>query len=147
MPVTPISNAAATGANANDSTPSLPVQTLGQNDFLKLLATQMTSQDPLNPQSDTNFIAQMAQFTTLEQTKDLSAQMGQLASDQQLSQAAALLGRSVTLQPDTGAAVQGVVSAVHLESGIPQLEVGGALYSLGQVISIQPAPSTVTPTP
>ena len=49
----------------------LPVQTLNQNDFLKLVLAQLTNQDPLNPQKDTEFIAQMTQFSALEQAKSM----------------------------------------------------------------------------
>lgn len=137
--------AAATANDTSTSTStSLPIQTLSQSDFLKLLATQMTSQDPLNPQTDTAFISQMAQFSALQGTQELNSRVTQLESDQQLSQAAAMIGRSVTLQPATGPTVQGVVSAVQLGSGVPQLQVNGALYSLSQLISIQPAPSGTT---
>lgn len=45
--------------------------TLGKDDFLRLLVTQMQNQDPLNPTEDTEFIAQMAQFTSLEQMQNL----------------------------------------------------------------------------
>jgi flagellar hook assembly protein FlgD len=46
-----------------------PNRTLGQDDFFKLIAAQFSYQDPLNPQKDTDFIAQMAQFNTLDQTR------------------------------------------------------------------------------
>ena len=143
--ITPVSNSTLAGAAAAAGA-RLPVQTLGQDDFLKLLVAQMTSQDPLNPQTDGDFIAQMAQFSALEQAKDLSAQMGKLEADQQLLQAAALLGRTVTLQTGSSTPAQGVVTSVHIEAGIPKLEVGGALYDLSQVISIEPAPA-LPPTP
>ena len=52
--------------------------TLGQDDFLQLLVKQMTAQDPMNPQGDTEFIAQMAQFSSLEQTKSMSSDIAML---------------------------------------------------------------------
>ena len=45
---------------------------LGADDFMKLLTTQLTSQDPMNPMKDTEFISQMANFTSLEQMRTLS---------------------------------------------------------------------------
>ena len=53
---------------------------MGQTEFLSLLVTQMRNQDPLKPVSDTEFIAQMAQFTSLEQTKEMGADLQQPAS-------------------------------------------------------------------
>src|SRR5690349_5974736 len=93
-------NAASPTAPATDPTDRVPIQTLGQNDFLKLLATQLSTQDPMNPMSDTSFIAQMAQFSALEQSKAMQSDLAQLNSDQQLSQTSALLGKTVTVQVD-----------------------------------------------
>src|SRR6266446_3811487 len=88
----------STASSADLSGIALPAQTLGQDDFLKLLVKQLTSQDPLNPQSDTQFIAQMAQFSALEQAKSMESDMAQMRGDQQLLQANELLGRNVVLQ-------------------------------------------------
>ena len=57
---------------------------LGQEDFLKLLAIQFQSQDPMKPMEDTAFIAQMAQFTALDQSKSLLAEMTQLGASQDI---------------------------------------------------------------
>ena len=116
----------------------VPMQTLGQNDFLKLLVTQMTSQDPLNPQKDTEFIAQMAQFSALEQSKTMQGDLAQLRAQQQFSQASSLLGQTVALQADQDTLTGGVVSAVQIEAGTPKLIVDGQSYDLSQVLSITP---------
>ena len=65
------------------STPPVPLgrvpsKTMGQTEFLSLLVTQMRNQDPLKPVSDTEFIAQMAQFTSLEQTKEMGSDVQEL---------------------------------------------------------------------
>ena len=139
MPVSPINPS----SNASPATDRIPIQTLGQNDFLKLLVTQMTSQDPMNPQKDTEFIAQMAQFSALEQSKTMQADMAQLRAQQQILQATALLGQTVELQVNTGTAISGVVSAVQIDAGTPSLVVGGTSYDLSQLVKIKP--TLVTP--
>ena len=60
-----------TSTQSNTSTQRKTGSTLGKDDFLRLLVTQMQNQDPLNPTEDTEFIAQMAQFTSLEQMQNL----------------------------------------------------------------------------
>jgi flagellar basal-body rod modification protein FlgD len=113
----------------------LPVQTLGQQDFLKLLIAQMTSQDPLNPKTDMEMIPQMVQFTALEQTKTMQADIATL-------QANSLLGRTVELQEDgLPTTVTGQVTAVQMKEGMPQLVVSGRTWDLKNVLSITPAPA------
>ncbi len=114
----------------------VPTQTLGQDDFLKLLVAQLTSQDPMNPQKDTDFIAQMAQFSALEQSKTLSSSVADLSARQEFSEAAALLGRTVDVSTTGNAVVRGAVTAVHVESGTPSLVVNGQSYKLSQVLSV-----------
>ncbi len=134
MPVNSINNV----TNAALVTDRIPIQTLGQNDFLKLLVTQMTSQDPLNPQKDTDFIAQMAQFSALEQSKTMQVDIAELRAQQQLLQANALLGQTVEVQVNEHTTATGVVSAVEILAGTPRIVVGGESYDLSQLRSITP---------
>jgi len=115
------------------------VQTLGQQDFLKLLATQMSTQDPLKPMEDTAFIGQMAQFSSLEQSKSMQQDIESL-------QAGTLLGQQVILQVDKDKTAQGVVEAVKLEAGTPKLIVGGKAYGMELLLSVaNPPPQTSVP--
>ena len=77
---------------------------LGQDSFLKLLTTQMQYQDPLNPQGNEEFIAQLAQFTSLEQLMGVNSSLGDLyAATTSMNNASMtqLLGRNVTAYSDT----------------------------------------------
>ena len=112
---------------------------LGQDDFLKLLVTKMGAQDPMNPQADTDFIAQMAQFSSLEQAKTMSTDMDTLKSQQQVLTANGLIGRNVAVTDDSNKQVaQGMVTAVSVDSGSPQVIINGTKYSLDSVSSISP---------
>lgn len=139
---TPAISATSSAGSTASPQDRIPVRTLGQNDFLKLLVTQMTSQDPLNPQKDTEFIAQMAQFSALEQSKTMQADIAGLRSQQQFLQANALLGQAVDLQVDKETTAQGIVSAVQLKAGTPTLVVGGQTFALSQVLSVARPPVT-----
>jgi len=120
----------------------VPTKTLGQEDFLKLLVAQMTNQDPLNPKSDLDSIAQMAQFSALEQNKAVQAELAALRNDQQVLNANALLGQTVGLQTDTGVVARGVVSAVQIEAGTPKIVVNGLPFELSRVTAITATPVT-----
>ncbi|HEV7927398.1 MAG TPA: flagellar hook capping FlgD N-terminal domain-containing protein [Verrucomicrobiae bacterium] len=111
-------------------------QSLTQANFLQLLVTQMSSQDPLNPESDTDFAAQLAQFSSLQESQDMQ-------SDLQNIQATGLIGQVVTVLPKTGgASVTGVVSSVQVAAGVPSIIVNNQPYGLNQisgVMSLAPA--------
>ena len=77
------------------STEQGPSQQLGKQDFLNLLMVQLRNQDPLNVQDDREFIAQMAQFSSLEQSTNTTSAIENLVSFQQLTQGSSLLGREV----------------------------------------------------
>lgn len=136
--VTPTSSTTANSANSA-ALPALPQKTLGQADFLKLLVTQMTSQDPLNPQSGTDFVAQMAQFSTLQSSQVMQSDMATL-------QANSLIGRTVSVTSAGGNPVSGVVSAVQIQSGTPEVIVNGQSYNLSDIMAIVPTATATTPT-
>jgi flagellar basal-body rod modification protein FlgD len=140
MPTVNPTDSSAASLFAATSDPSrVPTKTLNQDDFLKLLVAQMTSQDPMNPQSNTDFAAQMAQFTSLEQTQTMASDLATMNTQQQLLQASQLLGRTVTLQADPQTVASGVVQSVQINSGTPQILVNGKAYDLSQVLMISPA--------
>ena len=132
----------ANNNTSGSSTTRVPTQTLGQDDFLKLFVAQMTSQDPMNPKSDGDFIAQMAQFSSLEQAKTTQTDMAQLSSLQLASTAASMIGKTVDIQVDQSQTTSGVVSGVRFDSGSPQLVVDGQTYDLSQVLTLSGTPTT-----
>ncbi|MDR2768411.1 MAG: flagellar hook assembly protein FlgD [Treponema sp.] len=122
----------------NDRTPR---QNLGKDDFLQLLVTQLAHQDPMAPMEDKEFIAQMAQFSSLEQMKSmadgfakLSGDFGRIADLVSGSAAAGSLGKSVELTNGENT-VQGVVRAVTRGSN-PQVLINGNYYNWDQVVKV-----------
>jgi flagellar basal-body rod modification protein FlgD len=120
-----------TFVNANFPTQSLdrmPIKTLGQKEFLQLLVVQLSNQDPLEPVKDTEFIAQMAQFTSLEQVK----------SSQQFNQANAMIGQNVTVRLEDGFGgftdVTGRVTGLNLEQGTPKVIINDEAYAVDKVV-------------
>jgi flagellar basal-body rod modification protein FlgD len=108
-----------------------PQQNLGKDDFLKLLITQLSYQDPTSPVEDKEFIAQMAQFSTLEQMTGMAADFAKLTSMLTGTEANSALGRSVELA-DGERVVQGVVKAITRGEN-PQILVNGSFYNWDQV--------------
>lgn len=141
-------NSTATATNsASDTTSRIPVQTLGQQDFLKLLVAQLTTQDPLKPQTDTEYIAQMAQFSSLEQSKSMQQDIALMREQQAISQASGLIGKEVMLLGEDDTVTQGVVSAVQIQDSSPKLIVGGQTYDLSQLMQMTEAATDSTAQP
>jgi flagellar basal-body rod modification protein FlgD len=88
---------------------------------------------------DTAFIAQMAQFTSLEQTKSLVSEFSLMRSSADFSSASALLGRQVTVSSAEDGIVTGAVDAVDASDGTPRLSVGGKLFPLSSLKRVEPA--------
>ena len=123
----------------------LPQKTLGQNDFLKLLATQFQMQDPMKPVDDTAFIAQMAQFTALQQSSTMAQTMTQMRADQQRATANSYLGHSVTVDAGNGQIDTGNVTAIDATGSEPQLVINGNAYPISAVLRVEPGVVTAPP--
>jgi flagellar basal-body rod modification protein FlgD len=95
---------------------------LGKDDFMKLLLVQLSNQDPLKPLEDKEFIAQLAQFNTLEQLQQMNTHFLDMLAGMSLSAASDMIGK--TVQANTGSgAVQGVVTAAAMADGKARLTI------------------------
>lgn len=119
-----------------------PTSELGQDAFMKILIAQMANQDPMEPMKDTDFIAQMAQFTALEQMNALN----QSFTD---SQAYNMVGKSViattyvlneTTSEYEKVTLRGVVSGVQTVQGRPYLVIGEYLVDPSSVSQVYQTP-------
>ena len=123
---------------------------LGKDDFLKLLVTQMQNQDPMNPTDSKESIAQLAQFSSLEQMTNIATAMNTLSESMtnfsqqsSLTQGAALIGKWVSgIDTDGETPIEGTVEAVKWLDGDPKLQirkVDGTLVDLemGLLTSVQ----------
>jgi flagellar basal-body rod modification protein FlgD len=121
--------------NSSDYSKSLTTNnsSLGKDAFLQLLVTQMKYQDPLNPNTDTEFVAQLATFSQLEQMQNLS----QTSAN---SQAYGLVGATVAVkaQDSSGNVTYktGVVDFATMKNGKAQLHIDGSYYSLDQIDTV-----------
>lgn len=132
----------AIGAIGAPAAASPQASSLGLQDFMKILLTQLTYQDPLKPMDNQEFMAQMAQFTALEQSQRLNDRVQQLIDNQAALQSVSLIGRTVEISTSTGTA-SGTVSALSLRGSAPLITLalaGGTVLqdvSLSQVLSIR----------
>ena len=115
----------------------VPQKSLEQKDFFKLLSVQLAAQDPLKPMEDTDFIAQMANFSSLEMMNQLTTSFSAFTTQQDFSAAQNLIGRNVTLLDRTNTEVTGVVSAVFKDGEDTLITVNGADYEVSSVRRVE----------
>jgi len=111
-----------------------PQQSLGKDDFLKILMTQLAYQDPTAPMEDKEFIAQMAQFSTLEQMTAMAKDFSLLTSLLVGSEASSALGKNVEVMQGERV-IQGMVQAVT-RGEMPQVLVNGSFYNWENVSKV-----------
>lgn len=134
-------NVTGVTAAATATTSTVSSQGLDKDDFLKLLAAQLQNQDPLNPVSDTDFIAQMAQFSALEQMNNLNDSFNEAI----MLQAIGLIGKEVTARINDQT-LTGTVSKVSWSTEGISLTVGEQQVSLKDVQEVA-LPANTSPTP
>ncbi len=134
---------------------------VSQDTFLRLLTAQLQNQDPLEPQQNSEFVAQLAQFQTLEGQLESNDTLQRLAATQEsqlvlsgLSQAASLVGAEVAWHdPYTGVLKSGIVDQITVENGVTSAHVGDYSVPIGLLDSVrrhgfgQPPANGVTPSP
>lgn len=116
----------AKAATTSSSTPAAPKTTLDQTDFLKLMTAQMSNQDPFQPQSNTEMIAQMAQFSTVTGIQQLNTTVSGVATEiaqNRIATSASFIGKSVLVPGSTALAdsTGGISGAVDLPSATSSL--------------------------
>jgi flagellar basal-body rod modification protein FlgD len=117
---------------------------MGSDTFLQLLVAQMRYQDPSNPASSTDFIAQTATFTQVEKLEQLVNQNKSMLVMQESATAGALVGRTATYTDDNGESVSGLVTSVQLATTGTEAAatIGGKKIAVGRLTEISDASAT-----
>ncbi|MCF7762464.1 MAG: flagellar hook assembly protein FlgD [Verrucomicrobia bacterium] len=141
-PITPTTAATPAAAASNLATGEpplsrIPTKILKQEDFLQLLVAQLQNQDPMAPQTDTEFIGMMTQFTSLEQTQNMQSDIATMRSQQEMLQAMSMLDREVMVSSKDGIPVRGVVKGFDMEGQTPKLLIGDGRYALADIQAIR----------
>jgi flagellar basal-body rod modification protein FlgD len=127
---------ALTGATT--TAPKSAAQTLGKDDFLKLLVGQLQHKDPLAPSDDQQWIGQMAAFSQLEQVSNTAATTQKIVDTLNVNGTLALIGHTVTYLDESGGSHQGVVQTVDMAGGTASLTIDGvAGIAAGSVTQVK----------
>lgn len=137
-------------ANVQTAAAKTSTDTLGKDQFLKLLITQLQNQDPSSPLDDSAFIAQMAQFSSVEQLMNISTQLTSMSSS--LGNASGLIGKEATWMEDKqnnsgeyvmdgsttsdGTYLTGTIDAIVLRSGVQYAKIGSNEVPLTDILQV-----------
>lgn len=116
-------------------TPVAQSANIGIQDFLKILTAQLNNQDPLKPVDNQEFVAQIAQFASLEQSRQLNVKIDELLTSQATTQSVGLLGKTISINQN-GTIVSGKVMALSMSSGQPLLTISQPQDRVVENISI-----------
>jgi flagellar basal-body rod modification protein FlgD len=109
----------------------------GKEDFLRLFVAQLKAQNPLNPQEGHEFIAQLAQFTSLEQLMNLNTSFSDMLKFQQLLGGGELIGKNASyIGTGSDANPQGVISGIKINDGAIAAIIGGEEVPISNITGI-----------
>jgi flagellar basal-body rod modification protein FlgD len=141
-PLSPILPAATSTAAGTTTSPTLSLQ---PSDFLNLMVTQLQNQDPTNPTSSSDLLAQMSQIGQLQASTTLQTTLQGFGLQTSLSSASSMIGKSVQGLDPNGNPLSGVVTSVQVQSGNVSLSLdNGQSLALSNVTSIAPGPAGTT---
>jgi len=120
---------------------------MNKDTFLKLLVAQLKYQNPLSPADPTQFMAQTAQFTMVEELQNMAKDQKASALSQQLSTASSIVGKQVTYLDTNDQSQTGVVTSAKISNGSTMLVIGTTEVPIEAVQEIAPAPAATTSIP
>jgi flagellar basal-body rod modification protein FlgD len=133
-----LQSATAASLNASSSSAASSSSSGGQLNFMQLLMAQMQNQDPSSPTSPTDYVTQMAGFSTIQGITQLNQSISNLVSMQSLTQGVSLIGKNVTYTNASGQSASGSVSSVNMVGGQPQLVINNTNVAISQIQTVQP---------
>jgi flagellar basal-body rod modification protein FlgD len=122
---------------------------VSENQFLDLLVTQLQNQDPTQPMDDSQFVSELAQFSSLQETTNLNTTMTGYTQTSGLQTAASMIGATVTTNAtdSNGNAISGEVTAASNANSVANVIVGGNTVPLSEVSTVtypNAVPTTTT---
>ena len=135
---------AARAASYSDENSRLVGGTLGKSDFLMLLAAQLRYQDPLEPTKDSEFAAQLAQFSALEQMQNMNTTLEAMSNYQVYSLVGKLVVALVSVEGEMSE-VPGVVDCIFTEKGVTYAQIGEYAVPISSIKEVYDNSSILTP--
>jgi flagellar basal-body rod modification protein FlgD len=141
--VTTIISAPPATTATTATTPATPTANasaaLGQNDFLMLLVAQLKYQDPMKPTDSSQFMGEMAQFSTVQGVTSLGTTLSGMSHSTDVSQGIALIGKDISYQALDGTIASGTVSSVSATDGNVTVHIAAGDVNLKDILGVTPS--------
>jgi flagellar basal-body rod modification protein FlgD len=139
------SNSSASSASAaNAAAVNAAFASLGPADFLKMMLAQLQNQDPLDPTNTDDMLSQLSTLSQVSSNQTLDTTLSAVQLGQNLSDAGALIGTTVSGLSDASTQITGNVDSVTITGGTPTLNIGSNTMSLSNIEAIYPPGSAAT---
>ncbi len=136
MAVASTSSVGVTGTSGDQTTLGDAYSNLGSDEFLKLLVTELSNQDPTNPTDTSQLLSQLSQIRDIQSTDKLTETLESVVLGQSIATGASLIGRTIEGLDAEADSVNGVVDSVSVVDGVVTLHVGDQTVSLTNVAEI-----------
>lgn len=138
MSTSGVSSTNGSSSTTNTTSITSASSALGKDAFLNLLVTEMKNQDPLSPMDNTQYIAQLAQFSSLEQEQSINSSVQSLTQNAPLLEGASMIGKTVSAtDPTTGDVINGTVNSIKFSSSGTTINVNNQDINLSYVTSMK----------
>lgn len=124
-------NTANTNANASNG--------LDSNQFMEILLTQMTHQNPLEPMDNAEMLSQFSQLNSLQELRSINNSMEAVSATNQTTYLTSLIGKTVKAQRADGKIIEGLVDGVVTDADAPQILMGDETVDLTDVLEVKGA--------
>jgi flagellar basal-body rod modification protein FlgD len=104
---------------------------------LQILAAELQNQDPTSTQDTTQYVAQMAQFTSLEEMQTLNQSIDKLLLTSKFQEGSLMIGKTATISTGSDSKVTAEITGVKMSDGNVVVTAGGKDYSIDDVISLE----------
>ena len=124
------------GISGNVVSKNLGKSEVSKDGFLKILAAQLQNQDPMNTKDNSEYVAQMAQFSALEQMQNLNSSITDLISREKFQEGNLMIGKIAKISSENNQFVIGEVTGSRLVAGATTILVDGKEYKINDVVEL-----------
>jgi len=137
MQVNNVTSASPVNANSMTKPAQTSANKMDSDQFMQILLTQLTHQNPLEPMDNAEMMSQFSQLNSLQELRQIHTGMDQVSASNQVMYLASLIGKHVKANRPDGKVVEGVVEGVITEKDNPQVRIGTEEVPLNEVIEVQ----------